>query len=256
MINKLTSLFSKDNAKLLNVYFTAGYPTKQSTAKVLIALQHSGVDVIEIGMPYSDPIADGPVIQNSNQVAIANGITIPVLFEQLENCKAKIAVPLILMGYLNPVLQYGFAAFCKKAASVGISGIILPDMPMYEYENTYKHIFTDNNLTCIFLITPQTSIERIKAIDKHSHSFIYAVSSNAITGTQANTAEQEIYFKKLQKIKLKNKLMIGFGIHDKHSFLQACKYATGAIVGSAYIKILGSTKDIAKSTDTFVKSLR
>jgi tryptophan synthase alpha chain len=256
MNNKLVNLFQTKNKNLLNVYCTAGFPKKESTAEVLLALQNSGVDMIEVGMPYSDPIADGPVIQDSNMIAIANGMTIELLFEQLKAAKKDIHVPIILMGYLNPVMQYGVENFCNMAASVGIAGIILPDLPIYEYENVYKKYFVKNNLSFIFLVTPQTSKERILEADKWSTGFMYAVSSNSVTGSTLNKDGQNEYFKKLSSMKLKNSLMIGFGINSKETFDNACKYAAGAIVGSAFIKAISKTKNIESTTKAFVKTIR
>ena len=256
MHNKLTHLFQKKNKNVLNVYCTAGYPKKNSTVAVMQALQSAGVDIIEIGIPYSDPIADGPTIQNSNAIAIHNGMCIPLLFTQLKQAKKSVQVPIVLMGYLNPVLQYGIQKFCKMAASVGVAGIILPDLPMYEYEHLYKKNFTDNNLSFIFLITPQTSIQRIKLADKLSTGFVYAVSSNAITGSNVKPIDQNKYFKKIAGLKLQNPFLIGFGINNKKTFANACNYATGAIVGSAYITALAASTDIFKSTINFVKTLK
>lgn len=256
MNNKLTILFQTKNKNLLNVYFTAGFPKKESAAEVLLALQKAGADMIEVGMPYSDPIADGPVIQDSNMIAIANGMTIDLLFKQLKNAQKIIHVPIILMGYLNPVMQYGLEKFCKMAASVGVAGIILPDLPMFEYEHIYKKYFVSNNLSFIFLITPQTSKERILETDKLSTGFIYAVSSNSVTGSTLNNDGQNEYFKKLSSMKLKNPLMIGFGINDKKTFVNACKYASGAIIGSAYIKAIAKAKSIQMATLAFVKTIR
>ncbi len=256
MNNKLTILFQTKNKNLLNVYCTAGFPKKESTAEVLLALQKAGADMIEVGMPYSDPIADGPVIQDSNMIAIANGMTIDLLFKQLKNAQKIIHVPIILMGYLNPVMQYGLEKFCKMAASVGVAGIILPDLPMFEYEHIYKKYFVSNNLSFIFLITPQTSKERILETDKLSTGFIYAVSSNSVTGSTLNNDGQNEYFKKLSSMKLKNPLMIGFGINDKKTFVNACKYASGAIIGSAYIKAIAKAKSIQMATLAFVKTIR
>jgi tryptophan synthase alpha chain len=256
MNNKLTALFQTKNKNLLNVYCTAGFPKKESTAEVLLALQKAGVDIIELGMPYSDPIADGPVIQESNMLAIDNGMTIDLLFKQLKDVQKDIHVPIILMGYLNPVLQFGLEKFCKMAASVGVAGIILPDLPMYEFEHVYKKYFSQNNLCFIFLVTPQTSKERILAIDKLSSGFIYAVSSNSVTGTTLNKDGQNDYFNKLAFMKLKNPLMIGFGINNKETFENACKYASGAIVGSAFIKAIGKVKSIENATVAFVKTIR
>ena len=256
MNNKLTQLFQQENKNLLNVYCTAGYPKLSSTTEVLFALQENGVDMIEVGMPYSDPIADGPVIQQSNMVAIENGMTIELLFEQLNSVKNTITVPLIMMGYLNPVLQYGLEKFCEDAAAAGIAGIILPDLPMYEYEELYAPLFKKNKLCFIFLITPQTSEERIKKADKLSSGFLYAVSSSSTTGSNLNKEDKTAYFERIADVKLKNPLMIGFGINDRATFDTACKYASGAIIGSAYIKALTENNDINASTANFIQTIR
>lgn len=254
--NKLITLFQTKSKNLLNVYCTAGFPKKESTGEVLLALQKAGVDMIELGMPYSDPIADGPVIQESNMIAIANGMTIELLFKQLKAVQKNIHVPIILMGYLNPVMQYGLEKFCKMASSVGVAGIILPDLPMYEYEHVYKKYFTQNNLCFIFLITPQTSKERILEADKLSAGFMYAVSSNSVTGSTLNKDGQNEYFATISSMKLKNPLMIGFGINDKKTFGNACKYSAGAIIGSAYIKAISKVNSIETATLAFVKTIR
>ncbi len=256
MNNKLTELFQLKNSDLLNVYCTAGYPAKDSTVKVLSALQKNGVDIIEVGMPYSDPIADGPVIQQSNMQALENGMTIELLFTQLNEAKPSINVPIILMGYLNPVLQFGIEKFCKAAAEVGISGLILPDLPMHEYEEMYSAMFKQYNLSFIFLVTPQTSAERIKKADKLSTGFLYAVSSSATTGTSGSVEDKKAYFERIAAMKLKNPLMIGFGINDKLSYENACMYARGGIIGSAYIKALGISGDVEDATKTFLETIR
>lgn len=256
MNNKLTQLFKDKNKDLLNVYCTAGYPRKDSTTDVLLALQDNGVDMIEVGMPYSDPIADGPVIQQSNMAAIENGMTIQFLFEQLNSVKDSVTVPLIMMGYLNPVLQYGLEKFCEDAATAGISGIILPDLPMYEFEEVYAPIFKKYNLSFIFLITPQTSAERIKKADKLSSGFLYAVSSSATTGSNLNTEDKTAYFERISGMDLKNPLMIGFGINNKATFETASSYAAGAIIGSAYIKALSENNDVKTATSTFIQTIR
>ena len=256
MNNKLTQLFQHKNKNLLNVYCTAGFPKKESTTEVLFALQNNGVDMIEIGMPYSDPIADGPVIQQSNMTAIENGMTIQFLFEQLNSVKDSITVPLIMMGYLNPVMQYGLEKFCEDAASAGISGIILPDLPMYEYEEVFAPVFKKNNLSFIFLITPQTSEERIKKADKLSSGFLYAVSSSSTTGNNLNTEDKTTYFERIAAMDLKNPLMIGFGINNKATFDTACTYAAGAIIGTAYIKALSENNYIKESTTNFLLSIK
>ncbi len=256
MPNKLEEVFLQKSNDLLNVYCTAGFPHKESTIEVLLALQNASVDMIEVGMPYSDPIADGEVIQKSNMQALQNGITIELLFEQLNAAKKQINVPLILMGYFNPVMQFGIEKFCIAAAKAGVAGIILPDLPMQEYEQFYKKYFVQNNLSFIFLVTPQTSVERILEADKLSKGFLYAVSSSSTTGSSNVLENKESYFKKLKNLKLKNPLMIGFGINDSKTYEQACKYASGAIIGSAYIKAIAKSKNINKSTATFIKSIR
>ena len=256
MNNKLTALFENKQAGILNVYCTAGFPELDSLPAVLEALQDNGADIIEIGIPYSDPIADGPVIQQSNMAALANGMTIPNLFSQLNELKNSSRVPLILMGYLNPVMQYGIERFCEDAAGAGISGIILPDMPMYAFEKMYKPVFKKYNLAFIFLITPQTSEARIRKADQLSDGFLYAVSSPGVTGGSIDIEDQTAYFQRLVLMKLKNPFLIGFGIANKKSFEFACKYAAGAIIGSAYIKALSGTAGIAQNTANFIKTLK
>lgn len=254
-MNAIEKLFSQDKKNICSIYFTAGFPQLNDTPKILSSLQKYGADIIEIGMPYSDPLADGPVIQNSSMKALQNGMTIKTLFEQLNNCKDQINIPRILMGYLNPVLQYGFEKFCIDARNAGISGIILPDLPMTEYENEYKKFFDENNLDFIFLVTPETSEERIRKIDAVSSAFIYAVSSSSITGTDTDMHAQENYFKRIKNMNLNNKVLIGFGIKDHETFLQACKYAEGAIIGTAYIKALEKSADVDAATETFLNSI-
>jgi len=266
-MNRIDKLFQQKKQNVLNIYCTAGYPFLNSTTEVLSALQSNGADLIEIGMPYSDPLADGPVIQQSNMVALDNGMSIPVLFEQLKNVRnvktplgqgggnGGIDLPIILMGYMNPVLQYGIEKFCAAAAAVGVDGIILPDLPMYEFETTYKQLFEQRNLKFIFLVTPETSEERIRKIDSLSTGFIYAVSSSSTTGNSKAIEEQEQYFKKLQSMKLSNPVLVGFGIKDKFTFLAACKYSNGAIIGSAYIKALAKNQDVGANTKEFLNSI-
>ena len=241
---------------LLNIFCTAGYPLINSTTEVILSLQKNGADIIEIGMPYSDPIADGPVIQQSNMTALQNGMTMQLLFKQLNSIKENLTVPLILMGYLNPVLQYGIEKFCEDAETSGVSGVILPDLPMFEFENSYKKIFEKYNLHFIFLITPETSNERIKMADRLSSGFLYAVSSSATTGTKTDRSQQGKYFKKLAALKLKNPILIGFGINDHKSFAYACKHAAGAIIGSAYIKTLEYSTDIDSDTASFIGRIK
>ena len=249
----LQKLFSQKKKNVLNVYCTAGYPHLHSTIEVMKALQQNGADIIELGMPYSDPLADGPVIQQSNMVALSNGISIAKLFEQLKDFRNEINIPVILMGYMNPVLQYGFEKFCADAAAVGIDGLILPDLPQYEFETEYGAIIKKHELDFIFLITPETSEERIRKIDTISSGFIYAVSSSSTTGNNKAIEQQADYFKKLQSMNLNNPVLVGFGIKDKQTFQSACQYSNGAIIGSAYIKALEKTTDATATTKEFLK---
>ncbi len=254
-MNRLEKLFVAKENSVLNIYCTAGYPKLNSTIEVLTALQINGADIIELGMPYSDPLADGEVIQSSSIVALRNGMTIEQLFGQLKNIRSSIQVPIILMGYMNPVLQFGIEKFCTKAKEVGIDGLILPDLPMYEFETGYKDLFEKNNLKFIFLITPETSEERIRKIDTLNCGFIYAVSSSSTTGKNKSIENQEYYFKKLADMKLKNPVLVGFGIKDKATFIAACKHTNGAIIGTAYIKALENSADIEQTTKEFLKNI-
>ncbi len=254
-MNRIDQLFKEKHHRVLNVYCTAGYPHLNSTREVLASLQEHGADIIEIGMPYSDPIADGPVIQQSNMIALENGMSIPVLFKQLKNIRNNIHLPIILMGYMNPILQYGLEKFCETAESVGVDGIILPDLPMYEFETEYQRLFEKHRLRFIFLVTPETGEERIRKIDGLCSGFLYAVSSSSTTGNNKAIEDQEMYFKKLKDMKLKNPILVGFGIKDKPTFQSACQYTNGAIIGSAYIKALGNTTGIDLSTKEFLNSI-
>lgn len=260
-MNRLDKLFNEKNRNILNVYCTAGYPQLNSTMVVIEALQQSGADIIELGIPYSDPIADGPVIQQSNMQALENGMNIHVLFEQLKTLRATVQTPLILMGYLNPVLQFGIEKFCEAAAAVGVDGIILPDLPMYEFETEYQPYFTKHGLKFIFLVTPETSEERIRQIDKLSSGFLYAVSSSSTTGNSAvdnakDAESQEAYFIKLKEMNLTNPILVGFGIKDKVSFDAACKHTSGAIIGSAYIRALKDTTNLPDTTKDFLNGIK
>ncbi|HEY5405868.1 MAG TPA: tryptophan synthase subunit alpha [Ginsengibacter sp.] len=259
-MNRIKNLFSAKKKNLISIYFTAGFPQLNDTNIILDALQKNGADLIEIGMPYSDPLADGPVIQHSDMKALQNGMSIKLLFEQLDKyggstSRVRGFVPLILMGYLNPVLQYGIEKFCSDAHHAGIDGIILPDLPLPEYEKEYKKLFEKYKLDFIFLITPETSEKRIRKIDTLSKGFIYAVSSSSITGTNRDMNAQQEYFKRLETMKLKNPIMIGFGIKDNETFLQACKHAAGAIIGTAYIKAIENSNNIDISTQKFLNSI-
>ena len=254
-MNRIDALFNRKKHSILNVYCTAGYPHLNSMVEVLSSLQNNGADIIEIGMPYSDPLADGPVIQQSNLIALENGMSIPVLFEQLKNIRETIHLPIILMGYMNPILQFGLQKFCEAAAAVGVDGVILPDLPMYEFETEYQQLFDQHQLKFIFLVTPETGEERIRKIDGLCSGFLYAVSSSSTTGNNKAIADQSDYFKRLQAMRLSNPILVGFGIKDKATFQSACQYTNGAIIGTAYIKALENSTDIDLSTKEFLNKV-
>ncbi len=257
MNNRIIDLFKHKKENILNIYCTAGYPNLEDTPEIIRSLAEAGADLIEIGMPFSDPIADGPTIQASNQQALNNGMTLEILFQQLQGIRKSVDVPLLLMGYINPVLQYGIERFCRDAQEVGIDGLILPDVPMFEYENFYKALFDQHNLSNIFLISPQTSEERIKNIDRLSEGFIYMVSTDSTTGkTQDISASQQAYFERVSEMKLRNPRLIGFGIHNHDTFRTACRYAQGAIIGSAFIKTIRQSNDLAQDALSFVQGIR
>lgn len=254
-MNRIDQLFAEKQHGVLNVYCTAGYPQLNSMEEVLASLQNNGADLIEIGMPYSDPLADGPVIQHSNMIALDNGMSIPVLFEQLKSIRHVIHLPIILMGYMNPIMQFGLEEFCAAAESVGVDGIILPDLPMYEFETEYQQLFEKHQLRFIFLVTPETGEERIRKIDGLSSGFLYAVSSSSTTGNNKAIEDQSAYFEKLRDMELKNPILVGFGIKDKATFQSACEYTNGAIIGSAYIKALENKTDIEAATKEFLNTI-
>ena len=255
MENRLTRLFAKKNENLLNVYFTAGFPELESTGIILRTLEKAGADIVEIGMPYSDPMADGPTIQQSNTVALKNGMSIRQLFTQLES--VQVDLPIILMGYLNPVMQYGIEKFCAEAARVGVDGLILPDLPLHDFEEIYRPIFEQYNLSIIFLVTPQTSEDRIRRIDNLTNSFIYLVSSASTTGNKVDGDEKQIkYFERIKDMQLRNPKLIGFGISDHDSFALACRYAEGAIIGSAFIKKIQEANNLENNIEQFIQELK
>lgn len=256
-MNRINKLFAEKGNNILSVYFTAGYPNLNDTVEIIKQLVAQGVDMIEIGIPFSDPMADGPVIQNSSQIALANGMTQNLLFEQLKDIRKVTDIPLILMGYVNPVLQFGFEKLCKKAQEVGVDGFIIPDLPMAEYLQEFKATADKYGMENILLITPETPEERIRLIDTHSNGFIYMVSSAATTGAQSSFAgAKEAYFKRIKDMNLKNPTLIGFGISNKETFDSACAHASGAIVGSAFIKVLGENPTVEKAVESLVKSLK
>jgi tryptophan synthase alpha chain len=255
-MNRLNQLFASKKDNLLSIYYTAGHPALNTTVDIAEALQKAGVDFLEVGFPYSDPVADGPTIQHSSEQALENGMTLNQLFEELAELRKRVTIPILLMGYFNPIVQYGVERFCKKAAELGVDGIIVPDLPMYEYEELYASHFINNNLSNIFLVTPQTSAERIRKIDELSNSFIYLLSSSTITGFNLKlTNNVEDYYKRVKEMALKNPTIIGFGITDNASFKKACEYANGAIVGSKFVKLLGEDGYMEK-IPAFIKSIR
>jgi len=253
VLNRLTKLFENKRENLLTVYFTAGYPKLDDTETIICSLAESGANIIEIGIPYSDPLADGPVIQESGMAAIDNGMTLQVLFNQLTDIRTKTQVPLILMGYFNQLLQYGVDKFLDDCVKTGIDGLIIPDLPLLEYEQFYKDKLTDRNISISFLITPQTEESRIHKVDALSTGFIYVVSDSSITGMKTGISSQQIsYFERIKSLQLSTPQLIGFGISDRESYLTASKYANGAIIGSAFIKHLKDKNEVDKATADFI----
>ncbi|MEL7530212.1 MAG: tryptophan synthase subunit alpha [Bacteroidota bacterium] len=256
-MNRIQQLFQHKGGNILSVFFTAGFPELEDTTEIIKSLAAHGVDMIEIGMPYSDPIADGETIQASNTRALDNGISINKLFEQLADIRQAVDIPLVLMGYFNPVMQYGIEQFLDKAAEVGIDGMILPDLPMYEYQTLFKEAFESRNLSNIFLITPQTAEARIRMIDEITDGFIYIVSTDSTTGKTSGFGEKtKAYFQRLQAMNLKNPGLIGFGISDHDTFSTACNYAQGAIIGSAFIKAIDQAGSIDSRVKAFVDKIK
>jgi tryptophan synthase alpha chain len=252
-MNKINQKLQEDK-KLLSIYFTAGYPNIDDTVSIIQGLEKNGVDMIEIGLPFSDPLADGPTIQASSTQALKNGMTTEVLFKQLKDIRKSVTIPLIIMGYFNPMLQYGVEGFCKKCQEIGIDGLIIPDLPVDVYHDDYKATFDKYGLINVLLITPQTSDQRIRYIDSISNGFIYMVSSASTTGTQTGFGdEQTQYFERIAKMNLKNPQIVGFGISNNETFTQATKYAKGAIIGSAFVKHV--TNKGVNNIDSFVNSI-
>jgi tryptophan synthase alpha chain len=255
MMSRIKTLFDKKKGNVLNVYCTAGFPKLDSTLEVMQALQENGADLIELGMPYSDPLADGEVIQKSSSRALHNGMNLQLLFSQLKSMRPQITVPVILMGYMNPVLQYGFEKFCADAAAAGVDGLILPDLPEYEFENEYGKIIHSHGLDFIFLVTPETTPERVVKLDSLSSGFLYAVSSSSTTGSSKNMTDVSGFLQRLNSYGLKNPVLVGFGIKDSETFRAASKYANGAIIGTAYIRAIEGAQDIREATKQFLSSV-
>ena len=238
-MNRLNKLFENNPQDVLSIYFTAGFPNLNDTLSIAEELEKNGVELIEIGMPFSDPLADGPVIQESSTIAIKNGMTIPVLFEQLKELRKSVSIPVVLMGYLNPIMQFGFEKFLMACKTCGIDGLIIPDLTLDEINEQYDALFKKHHLSNISLVTPQTSNERIKLIERLSNGFVYFVSSSSITGSSIEKNKEQLeYFEKIKNLKINNAKLIGFGISNHQTFSTACKYANGAIVGTAFINAL------------------
>ena len=256
-MNRIKTLFQKKQKNILSVYFTAGFPELNSTMDIISSLQKNGVDMVEVGMPFSDPLADGPVIQHSSEIALLNGMNLDLLFEQTKNIRKNISVPLVLMGYLNPLLQYGVEKFLQRASENGFDGLIVPDLPLREYQLQYKKLFEKYNITTIFLITPDTSEERVREIDVFSDAFIYLVTTSGTTGLKNNMSDEQLnYFKRIASYHLKNPVLAGFGISGKETFDKASVYTNGAIIGSAFIKAIGKDPNTEKAIEDFIFSIK
>lgn len=254
-MNSVQQIFQQKNKDLLSIFFTAGFPKLEDTTNIISELSSNGVDFIEVGLPYSDPLADGPTIQHSSSVALDNGMNLDVVFEQLMSIKESNKTPLVLMGYLNQIIKYGEDAFCQKVKDCGIDTVIIPDLPMVEFESHYQQLFDSYGITNVFLITPHTSEERIRKIDALTNAFIYVVASASITGAKGEISQQQVdYFNRIKVMNLQSKLIVGFGISDNKTFTTACEYMNGAIIGSAFIKELD--KNGVEGIGSFVKSIK
>ena len=256
-MNRIDKLFKEKKENILSVYFTAGYPKSDDTIEVIKTLEKNGVDLLEIGVPFSDPMADGPVIQASGNEALRNGMSLRKLFSQLKDVRAEASIPLVLMGYLNPIMQYGFENYCKSAAECGVDGLIIPDLPFSEYMKSYKSIAEKHGLHMIMLITPETSEERIRLIDQYTSGFIYMVSSASVTGARNSFTETNLnYFRRVNKLNLQNPRLIGFGISNKETFDAACRESSGAIIGSKFITLLNSEGTIEAAAEKLIEAIR
>ncbi|MDD4696722.1 MAG: tryptophan synthase subunit alpha [Fermentimonas sp.] len=255
-MNRIDKLFQEKKNNILSIYFTAGYPKLDDTVKVIQSLEENGVDMLEIGVPFSDPMADGPVIQSSGSQALKNGMSLKVLFDQLSDIRQTVSIPLVLMSYLNPIIQFGFENYCQKAVKCGVDGLIIPDLPFAEYLESYKSIAEEFGLHVIMLITPETSEERIKIIDRNTSGFLYMVSSASVTGARNSFSEENLaYFRRVNEMQLNNPRLIGFGISNKETFEAACREASGAIIGSKFISLLGSEESIEAAAKQLIISI-
>ena len=256
-MNRINQLFDTQKSKILSIYFCAGHPTLDSTRSVIKALEKNGIDMIEIGIPFSDPMADGPVIQEAATCALRNGMSLKRLFDQLEGIRREVTIPLILMGYLNPIMQFGFENFCRRCRECGIDGVIIPDLPFKDYMNDFKATAEAYDIKMIMLITPETSEERIRLIDGHTDGFIYMVSSAAITGAQKDFNEQKLaYFRRIEALQLHTPRMIGFGISNRQTFESACAHASGAIIGSRFVSLLDEERDPERAIQRLLAALK
>lgn len=256
-MNRINQLFDTQKSKILSIYFCAGHPTLDSTRSVIKALEKNGIDMIEIGIPFSDPMADGPVIQEATTCALRNGMSLKRLFDQLEGIRREVTIPLILMGYLNPIMQFGFENFCRRCRECGIDGVIIPDLPFKDYMNDFKATAEAYDIKMIMLITPETSEERIRLIDDHTDGFIYMVSSAAITGAQKDFNEQKLaYFRRIEALQLHTPRMIGFGISNRQTFESACAHASGAIIGSRFVSLLEEERDPERAIQRLLAALK
>jgi len=257
MKNRIDKLFKEKTTNILSIFFTAGYPELNSTVSIIKAIENAGADLIEIGMPYSDPLADGPTIQKSSSIALENGMNLILLFKQIEEARNISKLPFIIMGYYNQLLQFGFVSFCQKCNSIGIDGLIIPDLPPEVYKEKYINILNKYNLKISFLITPRSEKNRIILADKLSDSFVYVVSTSSVTGKKIDIRQNTLeYFDKIRKMKLKNPLLIGFGINNNESFNTACTYANGGIIGSAFINTISDSKNFNHSVKQFINSIK
>ncbi len=255
--NRIEQLFKNKRYEILSVYFSAGFPKLHDTSRIIRILEKSGADIVEVGIPFSDPVADGPTIQESNKIALDNGVSLKLIFQQLADIRKNVNLPIILMGYINPVLQYGLEAFCEKCAEVGVDGLILPDLPMQEYLDDYKSTFEQYGLINVFLITPQTSESRVREIDANSRGFIYMVSSASTTGAKGEISEEQInYFKRINAMGLRNPTLIGFGISNHSTFKKACEFASGAIIGSAFINVLQNATNLEEDITHYIHEVK
>lgn len=256
-MNRIKQLFNKKQKEILSIYFTAGYPNLADTGKIIKELEKNGIDLLEVGIPFSDPMADGPTIQESGTLALKNGMNLKLLFKQIKEVRKEVELPLLLMGYLNPIMQYGIENFCKKCKEVGVDGVIIPDLPFNDYSTKYKSIFETYDIKVIMLITPETSEERIRLIDENTDGFIYMVSSASTTGAQKSFDDKKVeYFQKINSMKLRNPRLIGFGISNKATLEVAQSYANGAIIGSKFITLLKDNKTIEKAVQELKNTLK